>query len=279
MQRSRKIQIVTIAGALVLTVALYSAPRKSSSQKPVVTALQDQKQDFNFEELLSFQKKNLSAENLQNTENWIAQLNQPASRVNLNLYDSLAKVWDEKKMFPLSAHYYELKSEKDNSEKSFLNAAYRYFDAYKEAIDSNYKASMVDKAVKNYLKVIELNPKNLDAKTDLGVLYAEGTPEPMKGIMLLREVVAENPKHENAQLNLGFLSVKSGQFEKALERFNKVMEINPKRIDVYLYKAQTFEQMGDKQKAIEEFENYNNTSSNFEMIAEVKKHISELKGN
>ena len=70
-------------------------------------------------------------------------------------------------------------------------------------------------------KVLAINPDNLDAKTDLGICYAEGTTTPMQGIMLLREVVEKNPG-ANAQFNLGILSVRSGQYDKALERFSKV---------------------------------------------------------
>jgi hypothetical protein len=36
-----------------------------------------------------------------------------------------------------------------------------------------------------------------------GLCYAEGTSEPMKGIMLLREVIEKNPDHENARLQPG----------------------------------------------------------------------------
>jgi tetratricopeptide (TPR) repeat protein len=276
MQGSQRTQLLLISGAVVLAVGLYLAPRASSSISIPVKLNTAHKQEFSFEELLSYQNKNLTANELQKTESWLADLKQPASRVNLSLYDSVANVWDGKKSFALSAHFYELKAEKDNTEKSFLNAAYRYFDSYKGAIDSTLKIAMLDKAIKNYSKVLVLNPKNLDAKTDLGILYAEGTSEPMKGIMMLREVVAENPNHENAQINLGFLSVKSGQFDKALERFDKVLNIDPKRVDVYVYKAQVYIQMGDKQKAIENFKKFKQLSDNKEMVVEVDQYMEEL---
>jgi len=164
---------------------------------------------------------------------------------NLNVYDSIGIAWDNLKQPGIAAHYYEIKAKKDNGETNYINAAYRYFDAFKLTEDSALRNEMVVKAIACYEKVISINPKNLNAKTDLGVCYAEGTATPMKGILLLREVIAEDPKHENAQLNLGFLSIKSNQFDKALERFDKVLEINPARTEVLVYKAQTYFQMGD----------------------------------
>ena len=73
---------------------------------------------------------------------------------------------------------------------------------------------MVESAIASYKKVLEINPKNLDAQTDLGVCYAEGTGNPMQGILMLREVVKENPEHESAQFNLGILSVKYETWEQ-----------------------------------------------------------------
>src|SRR4051812_5466831 len=118
----------------------------------------------------------------------------------------------------ISAHYYENSAELNPTEKSWINAAFRYYDASHLASDSVVRKQFTDKAVMAYQNVLKINPDNLDAKTDLALCYAEG-PAPMQGIMLLREVVAKNPNHEMAQYNLGILSVKSGQYDKAVIRF------------------------------------------------------------
>lgn len=270
-------QLILILGAIVLIVLLYFAPRKTSS--PILNIKENipTASEFSFEELLDYQSKNLTSDEKLKSEKWISELKQPASRVNLQLYDSLAKLWDEKKMFALSANYYEQKANKDKTEKSYLNAAYRFFDAYKQSIDSTVRINMANKAISNYSKVTNINPKNLDAKTDLGILYAEATADPMKGIMMLREVVTEKPNHENAQLNLGFLAVRSNQYEKALQRFDKVLEINPSRLEMHIYKGQLYSQMKDKANAIECFVTFKQLSNNPQMIEQVNQYIEDLK--
>ena len=40
----------------------------------------------------------------------------------------------------------------------------------------------------------------------------------MQGIMMLREVLEEDPKNELALFNMGMLSIQSGQYDKAVER-------------------------------------------------------------
>jgi tetratricopeptide (TPR) repeat protein len=50
---------------------------------------------------------------------------------------------------------------------------------------------------------------------------------PMEGITLLREMVAEDSTNADAHYYLGLFSVKSGQLDKAIARFEKVVGLRP----------------------------------------------------
>ena len=266
-------KVLLIAGAAVLTVLLYLAPKKSMKQpgKPEL-----QNTDFNISDLLLFQEKNLDELEKARVQNWKNMLNEQQEE-NLGIYDSLASLWDKKSMYALSGHYYNQKAALDQEEESYLQAAYRFFDAYKQAVDSSMRVAMVSAAIESYSRVLELNPENENAKTDLGILYAEGTAQPMKGIKLLQEVVAGNPEHENAQLNLGILSVRSQQFDKAVSRFQKVLAINPQRQDARLLLAQTYMQTGENNLAAEQLEIYKAAATDPEVIEKVDRMLEKLK--
>ena len=167
--------------------------------------------------------------------------------------------------------------------KSTLNYFYFfsicYFDAFKMSSDSAAKAIMVQKAIDCYKAVITLNPGNLDAKTDLGVCYAEGTPNPMQGIMMLREVVQTDSTHEYAQFNLGVLSVKSGQMEKAVDRFNRVVVINPGNFEAYFLLGRCYAQMGQKDKALVSLEKVTAGSKDGQLIEQANNLIHQLNSN
>jgi len=169
---------------------------------------------------------------------------------------TMGQFWDTVGVPAAAAIWFSRKAEKVSSENAHLEAAYRFFDAFRLAPDSGLKAEFVQRAIGHYSKVLEFNPGNLNAKTDLGACYAEGTAEPMKGIMMLREVVTENPRHEMAQYNLGMLSVKSGQLDKAIERFKTVLEINPGRTEVHYYLGNIWLQKGDTATAVVEYEQF-----------------------
>jgi tetratricopeptide (TPR) repeat protein len=277
--KSRKLQILLVLGTVILTVGLALSPSqvnmKPNSNAPKASPNQAVSQELNAEALLKSAKSALTKEQL-------AQLDQLELGLKVNgekdtaVLDQIGRFWDRQGIPAASAIWFEKKSDLQKTEKSFLDAAYRYFDSFKLAQDSGLKDLFVAKAISNYTKVLDLNPDNLDAKTDLGACYAEGTGEPMKGIMLLRDVVSKNPNHEMAQYNLGMLSVRSGQFDKAVERFKKVLEINPQRTQLYYYLGQIYLQEGDTTKALESYKSFIKKSEDYEAVSQVGQMVKEL---
>ena len=54
---------------------------------------------------------------------------------------------------------------------------------------------------------------------------------PMQGIMMLRGILDEDPQNEKALFNMGRLSMVSGQFEIAIQRFETLVKYHPDNID------------------------------------------------
>jgi len=265
-----------VAGAVVLTVALYFAPGEVKQNKTTPSVTTD-RPAVDFEGILSEAKKSLQNQDLKQIES----LEQTARKGegDTATLAQLGRKWDDAGLPQISSHYFDLVAQLKPGEKEWLNAAYRYFDAFKMSSDSAAKAMMVQKAIDCYKAVITINPGNLDAKTDLGVCYAEGTPNPMQGIMMLREVVQEKPSHENAQFNLGILSVKSGQLDKAVDRFNKVLEINPAREDAGFLLARCYADLGQKQRAVELLNKLIKNSKNKEIADQSAALLSQININ
>ncbi len=254
--KSAQLRIILIAGTILLSAALYFAPsqlnKKGAEPKAPTESTED---EFNPEALLRSAKVSLDTNALQQLE-VIEKASTQANNQDTALLDSIGRIWDRNGIPAASAIWFERKAQIVKSETSYLDAAYRYFDSFRMANDSSVQSLLVGKAITNYEKVLKINPNNLNAKTDLGACYADGTSDPMKGIMLLRDVVAADPNHEMAQYNLGMLSVKSGQLDKAIERFQKVLEINPDRTEMNFYLGQVHLQKGDTAAAIQSYETF-----------------------
>jgi tetratricopeptide (TPR) repeat protein len=61
---------------------------------------------------------------------------------------------------------------------------------------------------------------------DQAVALVNG-PNPMEGVMMLRELAESDPPNVDAVVWLGLFSVQSGQIDKARERFSQVLNLEP----------------------------------------------------
>ncbi|MBK7854187.1 MAG: hypothetical protein IPJ79_04155 [Bacteroidetes bacterium] len=159
-----------ITAAIVLAAVIYFAPKKSSKQ-PVVQK-HEHNHGFNEEEFLATAKKSLQFDDIAKVESFDKDI---AKSQMLSAYDSAASVFDKAKRPDVAAFYFERKATKEKTEGNYLNAAYRFFDGFKMAKDSTTLNHFVERAIYNYEKVLEISPNNLNAKTDLGICYAEGS--------------------------------------------------------------------------------------------------------
>jgi tetratricopeptide (TPR) repeat protein len=107
----------------------------------------------------------------------------------------------------------------------------------------------------------------------------EGTSDPMKGITLLREIEKTDSNNVDLQLAFAAFSSKSGQMDKAIIRFEKVLKLKPDYLEAYLYLADAYEKKGDKQKAIIALESYSSLIEDEGVKKEIKKYINQLKIN
>lgn len=274
--KPNRLQIIIVTAALLLTVVIYIMPSQVNIDAKPKDSTQLSRGEFNEKALLQS-----AASSLDSTQLLALHMLEDALKKNgekdTALLEQIGRFWDDRSIPAAAAIWLEKKALIQKTELSYLEAGYRYFDAFKMAGDSSLRGMMVMKAIENYSKVIEINAENLNAKTDLGACYAEGTSEPMKGILLLREVVAKNPEHEMAQYNLGMLAVKSGQLDKAIIRFVKVLEINPKRFEMYFYLGQIYVSKGETVKAIEYYESFVKNANDPQAVQEVNKIIADLK--
>lgn len=103
------------------------------------------------------------------------------------------------------------------------------------------------------------------------------SPNPMQGITLLREVLAEDPKNQSALFNLGMLSVQSGQYDRAIERLNDLIAINPGHVQAQLLLGVSYMNKGDKKLAREQFEKVKQLDTDPAVQATADAYLKELK--
>jgi len=76
------------------------------------------------------------------------------------------------------------------------------------------------------VKVVKTTSNADSLKLQQGIELVNG-PNPMEGITLLRELIQKDSTNVDAQYYLGLFSVKSGQLDKAEQRFETVLALRP----------------------------------------------------
>ena len=203
----------------------------------------------------------------------------------LSLQKKLAKEWDDVNQPAPAAFYYRAIAEKENTFGDWINAGNRFNDAFKFDQDTLSQPSFILNAIACFKTAIKMRPADLDAKTGLGVAYVNQTSlgmtdpdggSPMQGIMLLLDVVKQDPKNYNANLDLGMFAMNSRQYDKAVQRLKTVIAEKP-GYEPYFYLAESYKQLGMKKEAIDAYQKSRGLMPDSAFDQRIDAYIKELK--
>ncbi len=204
-----------------------------------------------------------------------AALKSASENEKVDLQKQLAQKWDDLNQAAPAAFYYELVAQKEPGFSPWLKAGNKFTDAYQQTTDTIMQPALVQKAIYAYQQADKLQPNTPEVKTGLGIAYVSGTPNPMQGIQLLLDVVKNDPENLKANLNLGLFSMKSGQYEKAVERFKTVISLAPSA-EAWFYLASSYENMGMKSDAIGAYLKTKEIAADPNMSQFVDRKVNEL---
>jgi len=162
-----------------------------------------------------------------------------------------------------------------NTVESWTKTGDQYYQAYTLALDQTKQSQFAKKAQESYQKVLATNPDNLEIKTKMAMTYISSSP--MQGINMLMEVLKVDPKNELALFNLGMLSIQSGQNEKAVERLEALVKINPNHTQAQLLLGIAWMNLGEEGKARMQFEKVKQMDKDPAVQATVDSYLKDLK--
>lgn len=116
-----------------------------------------------------------------------------------------------------------------------------------------------------------------EEKLRLAISFVQEGKEPMKGIMLLREVLEKDSNNLKAHFYLGLFSMQSGQWEKARLRFLKVLELDSSQNEANFHMARVNANLGDTASALAYLKIYKRLNGDSNLPEEVNALIKELK--
>lgn len=124
---------------------------------------------------------------------------------------------------------------------------------------------------------VEVKETTVEAKIEQAVeIITKGTDSPMKGIKLLKEVIEEDPNNESALYYLGNFSIQSGQYDKAVLRFESLVKINPEHYEARYLLGYSFEMLKDTNSAIKNYDFVAESAGNMEIKKLAEEGIDKL---
>lgn len=221
-----KAQLILIAVAVGLVVALFQLPRSVVENEQ----LQEVAPTVNH-----------SLEIPQRVQDEIIRLRSSIKKEEsfdkkTNFALSLAKRYLDYGILDSAAHYAERIQLWDGEVSEA--AAEIFFTAYERSPSAEEGIRFARKAEQILLQLLDKDPDNLFLKNRLAMTLV-ASENPMSGINMLREVIAVDPENRQGLMNLGLLSIQSGQFEKARERFETLTSLDTTDHESKLYLAVT----------------------------------------
>lgn len=148
----------------------------------------------------------------------------------LNAYRELGEMFFKASVFDSSAYYFEQIAISNPGTENWLRSGDAYLQAYTLTLNAAKAEELAEKTRESYSQALKFDPSNLHARTNTALTYVSSA-NPMRAINILREVLDQQPNYLPAIISLGKLSMQSGQFDKAAERFKEVLRIDRNNID------------------------------------------------
>ncbi|MBA4145526.1 MAG: peptidase [Cytophaga sp.] len=202
-------------------------------------------------------------------------LSSPENKKSSIFADSLQNLYTKAGQFDSAAWFADKAASFLNTTESFLKAGNSYYEAYTFAMKPEKQQALAEKTREYLEKVIKADPKNLEAKTKIGMTYFSSNPP--KGVGILREVLEADPKNELVLFNLGMLAIQSGQYDRAIERLNELVAVNPKHTQGQMLLGVAYMNKGEKDKARQQFEKVKQLDNDPSVQATVDSYLNDLK--
>ena len=197
------------------------------------------------------------------------------AKANFDTYSQLGDRWASSNNLFWAGHFYFKAAEMKPDLASWLKAGNALNESLINVQDTSEQRLVFQESNKSFTEALKLDSANLDAKTGLGVSYVAGGESPMQGIGLLLQVVAKDPNNIKANYSLGLFSMKSGQYQKAINRFKTVISLQPSA-EAYFYLAQAYQNTQMNKEAIDAYIHAKKYLDDPQTISRVDHLIKEL---
>jgi len=137
------------------------------------------------------------------------------------------------------------------SDSAWSVAGATYYQALQAETDNRLRDYYAQRSIQAFEKAASLAPDRVEHRVNIALVYAEQPPadNPMRAVQLLRELERQYPDDAPVYNALGRLAMKTGQWERAVERLEKALQLDPTNPFTPCLLMQAYEKAGKPDKA------------------------------
>lgn len=245
-------QYVALSAALVLFLALYlgfKTTPPSHTQVERSRALTGE--STSVDQLLNDARAHLEA----SEASAVADLEQQVSAADTDetraaALKKLSGWWYAYGNKIVAGSYAERVAELEGTDAAWSIAGATYYQALITEEQAKLRDFCASRSIRAFESAISLAPEQVEHRVNIALVHAENPPpdNPMKAVLLLRELESKYPESPSVYNALGRLAIKTGQWERAIERLEKSWSLDPENPNTpcLLAKAYSEAGMGDK---------------------------------
>ncbi|MEM9823288.1 MAG: tetratricopeptide repeat protein [Bacteroidota bacterium] len=244
--------IVLSSVMLLFSILYFGLNNKSSNRGKIDRTRSLTAESTDIGALLPPAKAELSPDNaaiVGALEAALAEAQNDSSKIEL--IEQLSGNWYRWGRPDISGYYAEQIALKINSARAWSIAGTTYAIGTQRSSEDKVRTFCTGRAVKAFENAISLEPENIDHRLNLAVCLADNPPanNPMRGIKMLLDLNTQNPEEVKVLNTLARFGLQTGQFEKAVQRLEKVLTIDPANQTAICLLSKAYEGLGQTAKA------------------------------
>lgn len=248
-----KLQYIVVGGSLLLFLVLYfGCETKPPGQQQVeqTRMLQTEATDVNI--LIREAHDKLPVDQLSTLQALEQELKQAENdSLKVERLKQLSGRWYENGYFAIAGHYAQEIATLEETEQAWSIAGTTYAICVQRSETEKVRTFCHQRAVRAFENAISLDPTNVSNQVNLALTYTEVPPpnEPMKGVMMLRELEQSFPESALVLTSLARLAIKTGQFDRAIQRLNQALELENDNLNAICLLARAHAGAGNQAEA------------------------------
>jgi predicted Zn-dependent protease len=250
-----KAQILAILASSVLFLGLFFGfDTHQDKLKSDINTVSEQGEQTNSDLLLNTAKAALPPEKKITLADLEKKLDLAENTSDKKLaLKQLSAFWYQSKQIPVAGDYAETVANLENSDSSWSVAGGTYFTGLVSSQDPAIREYCANHAVIAFEKAASLSPDKVEHRVNQALVWAENPPQdnPMKAVLTLRDLEKKYPESPSVYNALGRLAIKTGQWQRAVDRLEKSWSLDKKNSNTPCLLARAYEGLGNTDKSTE----------------------------